>query len=150
MIYICDIDSTIANGDHRLHHIQTEPKNWDAYHAACDLDTPIEAMCAVISCLLFGGHTVYFVTGRHEGIRDETSAWLRRAFMLPLSAGKVALFMRPEGDWRPDYEIKREWYESLTDEERADIAMVFEDRTQVVRMWRDLGLTVAQVADGDY
>ena len=27
---------------------------------------------------------------------------------------------------------------------------VFDDRMQVVRMWRALGLTVFQVADGDF
>jgi hypothetical protein len=30
------------------------------------------------------------------------------------------------------------------------VIAVFDDRNQVVRMWRDLGLTVFQVADGNF
>ena len=56
------------------------------------------------------------------------------------------LYMRKDGDTRPDYVIKPELVKDFID----DIYMVFEDRDQVVKMWRDLGITCLQVANGDY
>jgi len=35
MIYIFDIDGTLADVSHRLHYITGETKDWDAFFAAC-------------------------------------------------------------------------------------------------------------------
>jgi len=44
--------------------------------------------------------------------------------------------------------LKQNWlYTTLRND---DIFAVFDDRQQVVDMWRDNGLTVFQVADGDF
>ena len=61
----------------------------------------------------------------------------------------LALFMRPYGDSRKDSVVKREIFEREI-QSRYQVVGVFDDRMQVVRMWRDLGLTVFQVADGDF
>ena len=34
-ICIFDIDGTLANCDHRLHHVKNKPKNWDAFYDGC-------------------------------------------------------------------------------------------------------------------
>ena len=47
----------------------------------------------------------------------------------------------------PDNDLKQMW---LNDIGVDNVAMVFDDRQQVVDMWRDNGLTVFQVADGDF
>jgi hypothetical protein len=60
-----------------------------------------------------------------------------------------ALLMRPSGDSRPDSVVKRELYERYV-APRHTVTAVLDDRNAVVRMWRDLGLTVLQVADGDF
>lgn len=57
--------------------------------------------------------------------------------------------MRPDGDHRPDYVIKREIYEREI-KDKYDVIGVFEDRQRCVDMWRALGLTCFQVAPGDY
>ena len=59
------------------------------------------------------------------------------------------LFMRPWGDHRRDSIVKQEVFESEI-RHRWRIVGVFDDRQHVVRMWRSLGLTVFQVAEGDY
>jgi hypothetical protein len=46
----------------------------------------------------------------------------------------------------PNEELKRQWIQEYKLE---DIICVFDDRTKVVNMWRDLGLTCFQVAPGD-
>jgi hypothetical protein len=51
------------------------------------------------------------------------------------------LFMRPQGDSRPDTVVKRELFEKYV-EPNWHISFVIDDRKSVVQMWRDLGLYV--------
>jgi hypothetical protein len=77
-------------------------------------------------------------------VRRETQAWLRQQF---LPDGDV--IMRRAGDHRPDTTAKRE----LMDKIIADgdtIAAVFEDRPSVVRVWREMGLTVFQMSHEEF
>jgi len=72
---VWDIDGTIANGDHRLHLIKTEPKQWDAYFDLCDGDAPIAYMIRVLRALERDFVNV-FATGRAERCRVKTESWL--------------------------------------------------------------------------
>ena len=80
-----------------------------------------------------------------ESARTETEAWLRRHGI----AGWVELHMRPVGDYRRDDLVKRELYEALI-ANHYRVELVLDDRTRVVKMWRSLGLTCLQVAEGDF
>jgi hypothetical protein len=57
--------------------------------------------------------------------------------------------MRSTGDHRQDSIIKQEIYQQQICGQ-YNIKLVLDDRQQVVDMWRDLGLTVFQVAAGDF
>lgn len=58
-IVIFDIDGTLANAEHRVHHLQKEPKDWDAFFAGCTQDTPIEPVMELVR--------LFFVTGFLHG-----------------------------------------------------------------------------------
>jgi phosphoserine phosphatase len=49
--------------------------------------------------------------------------------------------------YKPDNDLKQGWLDTI---KKHRVAMVFDDRQQVVDMWRQNGLTVFQVADGDF
>lgn len=152
-IYIVDIDGTIADLTHRLHFIQGDKKDWDSFHAACMYDKPIkDVLDVVISLENLINCELKFVTGRPESSRKDTQKWLAKAWELEYDSEEWEedLFMRKDGDFRPDYVIKKEIYDSFSDEMKGNIRGVFEDREQVVKMWRSLGLTCFQVKDGDY
>jgi predicted kinase len=88
---------------------------------------------------------VLLVSGRRETHRPHTDRALN-THQIPYNA----LFMRAEGDTRKDAIIKREIYEQEIKGKYA-VTCVYDDRNQTVKMWREeLGLTVFQVADGDY
>jgi hypothetical protein len=91
------------------------------------------------------GHAIVFCSGRDEVCRAETAAWLDLYVDVPYEG----LFMRPEGDSRKDAVVKREIFDREI-RDRWRVIGVFDDRQQVVRMWRALGLTVFQVAEGDF
>lgn len=141
--YIFDIDGTLADCSHRIHHIESSPKNWDAFFAACDQDLPIEHICDLARLLIYETLVVY-VSGRSDQCRGQTEDWLKKN---ELWTG--ALYMRREGDHRPDDIIKIELLEQL----RADgwePIMAFDDRQRVVDAWRAAGIPCAQVAPGDF
>jgi len=57
--------------------------------------------------------------------------------------------MRKTGDSRKDSIVKREIFEEHI-KGKYRIQFVLDDRNQVVEMWRQLGLTCLQVAEGDF
>jgi hypothetical protein len=57
--------------------------------------------------------------------------------------------MRKEGDVRKDAIVKGEIYEKNING-KYNVLFVLDDRNQMVEMWRGLGLTCLQVADGDF
>ena len=88
---------------------------------------------------------ILIVSGREDRWRAETERWLARH-----GIGYDALFMRRAGDRRRDTVVKREVYEREI-AGRYTVRVVFEDRDQVVRLWRDeLDLPCFQVAWGDF
>jgi len=90
------------------------------------------------------GLKIIFMSGRSAVCRTETERWL---------AGEgfwdFELFMRPEGDNRKDSEIKLELFNAHV-RDKYNVQLVLDDRNQVVQLWRNLGLTCLQVADGDF
>jgi len=148
---IWDLDGTIADNSHRLPLIDRNRAggpDWEAFYQACDKDIPIEEGVAVLR--LFWKSDKYkniFLTGRKETVRDKTRAWLRKV-LEPIQA-EITLLMRPEKDHRPDYQVKAELIEKAGIKPE-EIVLAFDDRNQVVDMWRKKGVACYQVKDGDY
>lgn len=144
MIIIFDIDGTLADIDHRLHWIRSGPKNWKAFYTAMADDTPIESICSLARSSYEIGHVVILCTGRNEDHRAGTEHWLSRH-----KIRYDALYMRGERDHRPDFEVKEDALKKIIDRfGKPDL--VFEDRQQVVDMWRRNGIRCLQVAEGQY
>lgn len=140
---VCDIDGTLADLSHRKHFIEEPHKDWDSFYEACDLDSPIIKICTLVNIIYSNGFGVIYVSGRRESTRSKTLAWLNR-YGLP----NGELFMRPDGDCRPDNEIKLEILKNNLNKSR--IWLVIDDRDKVVKMWRANGLTCLQVANGNF
>jgi hypothetical protein len=144
MDIIFDIDGTLANGAHRRHHLEQTPKDWDSYQAQAHLDSCHEPVAVLARSLPLLAHRVILCTGRGEHERTVTEEWLRR-YQIPYAA----LYMRTQGDYRPDDEIKAELLEKMW-RDGFEPELVFEDRDRVVKMWRGKGLVCCQVADVDF
>jgi hypothetical protein len=128
---------------HRLHYIAKKPKNWDAFFATSADDAAI-AHIRDLARHLSKVAAVVFVTGRSDVIRPDTEDWLEREIGV-----RGPLYMRKMRDRRPDYIVKAELLEQvLTDGYRS--LMAFDDRDQVVKMWRSKGVPCAQVAEGSF
>jgi hypothetical protein len=145
--YVFDIDGTLADLTHRLHLIQQEKPDWDAFYDACEDDRPIAHMldlCWELSIT----RNVVFVSGRSERCRERTLSWLSDHLgRQPKVLGP--LYMRADGDPRPDYKVKLDLLAKLRADGYEPI-MAFEDRDQVVKMYREAGIPCAQVAEGAF
>lgn len=132
-VVVVDIDGTLARHTNRTPH---------EYHKVGDdvLIQPIYNLVSVLERFMY----VVYLSVRPETCREDTENWLRRN-ALP----EGPLFMRAQGDGRPDYIVKSELFDEHVSE-KYNVRYVLDDRNSVVKMWRDKGLTVLQVADGDF
>ena len=146
MLFLWDIDSTLANINHHLHHIQKTPADWDTFNMEAGKDTPIWETITVARALAAAGHINIMVTGRTENIREATVAFLRK-YRVPFEC----VYMRGDTDHREDMVIKSQMLDKIiSSHPGVDIGGVFEDRQQCVDMFRARGIRVFQVAKGDF
>jgi hypothetical protein len=158
---IIDIDGTIAKiartGDSPL-RVETRSRGHFDWERVGE-DEPVSPVIDIIQAVLYNPDQLgnedeifpVFVTGRMEQCRDLTAAWLNEHFLRDWYGEDVPplLFMRPDGDFRPDWQLKQEIYDQHIKDE-YEVICVFDDRDVVVQMWRRNGLLCLQVANGDF
>lgn len=138
---LCDVDGTVAlmgKGEPG----RRRPYDW---HRVSE-DDPNRPIIDLVDLFREARYRIIFASGRDEVCRDDTHDWLINH---GVAFGNDRLFMRPKKDGRPDSEVKMEIYKRDI-EPYFDVAYVLDDRNAVVAMWRSLGLTVLQVADGAF
>jgi len=125
-------------------------KSYSKFYGAVSQDKPIDITIILVTELANAlGIPIIFCSGRPDSCAADTYDWLQANVIKPHGVVETELFMRKTGDTRKDCIVKREIYEEYI-EPRYDIVAVFDDRQQVVDMWRDLGLQCYQVAKGDF
>jgi hypothetical protein len=179
-LYIFDLDGTLADLKHRRHFVEyplidcancghqhntrkcrmCETKHpfepdWDAFHAACVDDTPIQPVIELLNTLLTAGpyndaNDIWVFSGRSDAVEAQTLTWLAEHTWLDRGHHNWQLKMRPASDYTLDDQLKESWLHAMTPEDRARLVMTFDDRDRVVAMWRRNGVVCAQVAPGDF
>jgi FMN phosphatase YigB (HAD superfamily) len=147
---ICDLDGTLCDEKHRRLYINGEwgKKEYDLFYEAMDKDD-VHAWCRemVLMYLRFR-YDIIFITGRPEKYRHKTTRWLHEKVGL-VELSHYRLFMRPDNNYECDTIIKKQIYHEHI-MPHCDVQLILEDRDRVVRMWRELGLTCLQVAEGNF
>ena len=141
---IVDLDGTLANIDHRRHFVKSKPKDWKGFFSRISDDT-INNWCRYL-IMRFGSAnmTVLVITGRPAEYFKTTFNWLNDN-----QVRFDKLYTRKSKDYRSDYVVKREIYKEHI-EPYYNVMFVIDDRDSVVKMWRELGLTCLQCANGDF
>jgi len=135
-IAVVDIDGVVADVRHRLHHVETQPKNWGAFFAAADRDPPLAEGVARVRGLL-DDHDVVYLTGRPEHLRRATAEWLERHGITG-----TGLLMRRRGDYRPARVTKSDALRRLA--RGRTVAVVIDDDPDVCETLRAEGWPVEQ------
>lgn len=148
---IFDIDGTLADVEHRRRFVDgtTGKKDFKTFYEHMVNDTPLTTTIGLCNMLQLHGWPIIFCTGRPERYRVITEKWLKNMGILA-PVDTTTLYMRPEGqDYAPDYKVKEEMLEQLLSKGYAP-KMAFDDRDQVVQMWRRRGIQCYQVAVGNF
>lgn len=130
---ICDIDGTLAHMKNR------SPYDWKRV-GEDEVDPIIKNLLKVLK----EKYAIILVSGRDECCISETEQWLKDN-----NIQYDHLLMRRNGDSIPDAIIKMALFESYI-RSKYDVEFVLDDRNQVVKMWRSLGLKCLQVQEGDF
>lgn len=144
---VFDLDGTLSLNHHRQHLVQTIPggkKDWKAFTEASIHDDPHKPIIRILQSMVANDYRIIIASGREETVRDGTLEWFKK---WKITFDK--LLMRPEGDHTEDSALKRSWVTS-GEIPIDDVLCVFEDRERMVHMWRSLGLTCLQVAEGNF
>jgi predicted kinase len=134
---ICDLDGTLAT------HNRRSPYDY----ARCGEDSVNEAVASIVATYAKNGYAILYVSGREAWSRQVTADWLTK-HNLPFGEPHK-LMMRATADNRKDYIVKNEIFDRLIRNE-YNIKFVLDDRDQVVKMWRGLGLACLQVNYGAF
>jgi phosphoserine phosphatase len=150
-LYIFDLDGTLANVEHRRHILQdtADPQRWNKFYAACVDDTPVVSVLNTLWLIARSLDVeVRIWSGRSEAVREQTEEWLMKYLRMPSVVNTIV--MRKVNDYTPDEVLKKTWYLALSDHDRKRLVAVFDDRTKVVEMWREMGVACFQVAQGNF
>ena len=142
-IVLCDLDGTLSDTEHRLHHVRGKQRDYEAFFAAAGDDPPIQPVITLVQALAAQGHEIHILSGRRDDTRAATERWLEEH-----GVPHHRLVLRPYDDRTPDHILKRRWFHA--DYRKEDVLLALEDRSRVVSMYRELGVTCLQVAEGDF
>jgi len=138
---ILDLDGCISDDRWRRHLIEPRDNEvvkkkrlFDDYHQLSAFDK----LCNTHLLHLLLGQEAIIFTGRTVKFRAITQEWLRRN-----SVPVKHLLMRNNDDHRPSPELKRtflEWLGMLYEVPRNQIVCAYDDREDVVAMYKEFGL----------
>lgn len=134
---ICDLDGTLA--------LFGDKSPYDRNYAEDDINGAVGFLLRELPKYI----TVIFVTGRKEKYREVTQKWIFTQSIVNKLQFSYKLLMRKTDDTRKDFVVKKELYDTEI-KGKFNVIFVLDDRNQVVKMWREIGLTCFQVADGDF
>jgi hypothetical protein len=136
-IIILDLDNCIADDRHRIPHIRWKmldpDRRYHDYHMLSAWDEPGNH-----DLWQDTPHDIVVFTARPVAFSTMTREWLRRQGIRPRE-----ILMRNPNDHRPSVALKRTqllWLTSYYGVKLTDIAAAYDDRLDVVEMYRDRGL----------
>lgn len=134
--WLFDVDGTLAkNNSGRSFYDETRVGE----------DDPVTSVISVLHGLRALGVWIVVMSGRSMACEIATAEWLDEHIG---RANWDELFMRTEGDKRPDHKVKSELFDEVA--KSYAVMGVVDDRNSVVEMWRSRGLTCLQAAKGDH
>ena len=131
---IFDMDGTLA------HMRRRGPFDW----MRVDEDDCDEIVREILLDHKAAGKKIIILTGRDGTALDKTKEWLE-FYKIPYDY----IFIRKAGDYRKDSIIKKEIYENEL-KDKFNIVCIYDDRDQVVKMWRSMGIKCVQVEYGAF
>lgn len=148
---IFDLDGTLALIDKRRDHALKMGKNgkmnWNEFFNPANIafDKPNEPVIKMAQLFSQQGFKIVILSGRSDKMFDRTVEWLE---WNDVPFDKLVMRDSKTNHFTPDDVLKKDMLDKHVD--INDVFLVVDDRDRVVKLWRSLGLTTFQVADGDF
>lgn len=135
---IYDMDGTLADVTGIRHYVMGGPENYykkdfDAFHRESVNAPPHAHVVRRAQITHAMGFTNIIVTARGSNYRHHTAMWLALN-----NVPSAALYMRPQGDFRPDYEVKSDIYERVS--RSFDVVQAVDDNPKIIKLWNDCAI----------
>jgi len=155
MVVVFDVDGTLMNIEHRVKYarkylltgLYNPGYDYGKFESEIVNDTPNHEVFKIAVALYLNDHKIIIASGRKHRWKMRTLQMLQEG-----SGGYdfwTDFYFRDDDDNRRDDVVKEEMYEQML-KDGYDPKLVFDDRQQVVDMWRSKGIRVCQVAVGDF
>jgi predicted secreted acid phosphatase len=143
---IVDMDGTLVDVSAIRHHVRAgilpdgsyKRKNFDAFHTESATCPPIPLTVALVDWFRQHNLKIIIVTARSRRYRSPTVWWL-----LWNNIETDDLFMRRDGDHRPDYETKRDLLVEIR--KRWHPIHAIDDNPNVLRLWEEEGISTTRI-----
>ncbi len=143
MIYVFDLDDTLANTAHRSDGFDFDNASdaeWDEYFLKCNKDTLIEPTSFLIQNFIKSGQFVEIWTGRNEIAKEKTIEWLDKHGIMYDQKTNNSLWrirMRGLDNRMKNVDLKKMWAEEVGFE---NIALVVDDNEKICNMFTSKGV----------
>jgi len=134
---LCDVSSI----EHLVDRSLSAQRNFYEFHSQ-SIDCPAnpEVLAAVLTSEA-AGHAVVIVSAREERWSLLTALWLKEH-----GVNYADMYLRANGDSRPDSEVKRDIAARLL--KKYDVLLALDDREELMPVWNDAGIPVRLVSLG--
>ena len=148
-VVIFDLDGTLANIDYRR-KLATKPNgklDWGKFFNSTNikLDEPNLPVIKMAQLFSEQGFNIVILSGRSNKTETATRSWLSKN-KVPFN--KLIMRDSETNHFTPDWVLKKNMLDENLD--INDVFLVVDDRDRVVELWRSLGLTTFQVAEGNF
>lgn len=134
---IFDCDGTLVNTSSIVHWVIGPERNFHRFHRESVNCPPHEHVIRGAVEAYESGKSVLIVTARLFRYCWETMFWLQHNLPVPYEQ----LYMRKDGDFRPDGVVKREIYDMII-EDGYTVTEAWDDNPAVIAVWESLGIPV--------
>ena len=146
---IFDLDGTLALIDKRR-EVSTKTNgrlDWGKFFNSTNIELDEPNLPVIKMAQLFSeqGFNIVILSGRSNKTETATRSWLSKN-KIPFN--KLIMRDSETDHFTPDWVLKKNMLDENLD--INDVFLVVDDRDRVVKLWRSLGLTTFQVAEGNF
>lgn len=144
---ICDVDGTLADVSSIRHLVDgiNSKKDFNAFHKASEF-VPAHRQ-AVEFCIRHhkAGDKVLILTARMRMWEGATARFLERE-LVPHAPYVAPIWMRADGDYRKDYEVKKEILAAIR--QTYNVVAACDDNPNVITLWEEEGIPEIEIIPG--
>lgn len=141
-----DLDGTLADVRSIRHFVQRDQRgrrNFDAFHRSSLFVPPHPAVVEILKDAQKAGLAVLITTARSAEYTEVSQRWLKEVANVTFDN----YYSRPKGDMRPDYEVKKDLYKTISQD--YDLVHQVDDNPAAVKAWEENGVLVTKVPFAD-